>query len=156
MLGKVREIPLLHDLSDEQIELITSLFENFTSPPQQTIIRQDEPANYLYILTNGIVALHYKPYDGARIILTRLHAGDAFGWSSVIGGSVYTSDICSETDIEAVRIRGSALRKLCREHPEIGRIFLDRLAESVSGRWQNSRQQVQTILNRNIKHRKAK
>ena len=84
------------------------------------------------------------------MILTHLHAGDAFGWSSVVEAG-YTSGIFSETEVEAVRIRGSDLRKLCREHPHLGTVILDRLADAVSGRWKNSREQVQAILNRNLK-----
>ena len=150
MLDVVKRIPLFHDLSDEQLELIAPLFEVFTCPANHSIFEQDEQATYLYLLIYGTVALHYKPYDGACMILTHLHAGDAFGWSSVVGGAVYTSGISSETEIKAVRIRGSDLRKLCREHPHFGNVILDRLADAVSGRWKNSRQQVQTILNRNL------
>ena len=150
MLEVVKQIPILQELSEEQLELLTPLFEVFTCPSDHPIFEQDEQATYLYLLTGGTVALYYKPYDGARMILTHLHAGDAFGWSSVVGGSVYTSGIFSETEIKAVRIRGDDLRRLCRDHPDLGRIVLDRLAEAVSGRWKDSREQVQTILQRNL------
>ncbi len=150
MLARVKQISLLHDLSDEQLELLVPLFEVFTCPANEAIFEQNEHADYLYLLICGTVVLHYKPYDGTLITLTRLHTGDAFGWSSVVGGSVYTSGIISETAIEAVRIRGSDLRRLCHDHPDLGTVILDRLAESVSGRWQNSRKQVQAILNRNM------
>jgi len=150
MLDVVKRIPLFHDLSDEQLELIAPMFEVFTCPANQPIFEQDEPATYLYLLVYGTVALHFKPYDGAGMILTHLHAGDAFGWSSVVGGAIYTSGISSETEIEAVRIRGRDLRKLCRQHPQFGNVILDRLADAVSGRWTNSREQVQAILNRNL------
>jgi len=150
MLDIVKRIPLFHDLSDEQLDWIAPLFEVFTCAANQPIFEQDEQATYLYLLVCGTVALHFKPYDGTRMILTHLHAGDAFGWSSVVGGAAYTSGISSETEIEAVRIRGSDLRKLCREHPQFGNVILDRLADAVSGRWTNSREQVQAILNRNL------
>jgi len=150
MLERVRQIPLLHDLSNEQLMQLAPLLEVFTCPADQAIFDQGEPAEYLYFLISGIIVLHYKPYDGTRMVLTRLHAGDVFGWSSVVGGSVYASGICSETKIEAVRIRGKDLQKLCRDHHDLGTVILDRLADAVSGRWQNSRKQVQTILNRNL------
>ena len=157
MLDTIRRIPLFQDLSDEQLERIEPLVDVFTCPANQPIFEQDEQANYLYLLVRGTVALEYKPYDGTRITLTRLHAGDAFGWSSVVGGKAYTSSITSETEVEAVRIRGSVLQKVCRENPDIGCVLLDRLAESVSGRWKNSREQVHAILDRNINnHEKAK
>lgn len=84
------------------------------------------------------------------MILAHLHTGDAFGWSSVVGGTAYTSGIYSETEIKAVRIRGNDLRKLCRNYPDLGGIILDRLADAVSDRWKNSREQVQAILQRNL------
>src|SRR5271157_1491715 len=150
MLDVVKRIPLLQDLSDEQLELLAPLFEVFTCPANHPIFEQNEQATYLYLLINGTVALHYTPYDGSRMILTHLRAGDAFGWSAVVGGQIYTSGIFSETEVEAVRIRGIDLRKLCREHPRSGSIILERLAEAVSGRWKDSRKQVQDILNRNL------
>ena len=158
MLDTIRRVPLFKDLSDEQLERIEPLVDVVTCPANQPIFEQDEQANYLYLLIRGTVALDYKPYDGTRITLTRLHAGDAFGWSSVVGGPAYTSSIHSETEVEAVRIRGSALQKMCRENPEVGCVLLDRLAESVSGRWKNSREQVQAILHREINnvHREKK
>jgi CRP-like cAMP-binding protein len=158
MLDTIRRIQFFQDLSDEQLERIKPLVDVFTCPANQPIFEQDEQANYLYLLVRGTVALEYKPYDGTRITLTRLHAGDAFGWSSVVGGKTYTSSITSETEVEAVRIRGSVLQKMCRENPDIGCVLLDRLAESVSGRWKNSREQVHAILDREINnvHREKK
>ncbi len=153
MLQTVKQVPLLQDLSEEQLELIVPLLDVFTCPAGCPIFEQDDKAVYLYLLVSGTVAIQYKPYDGKKITLTRLHAGDAFGWSSVIGGPAYTSSIFSETEIEAVRIHGKVLRKLCREYPELGHIILDRLAEAVSGRWKDSREQVHAILHRKI-HRK--
>ena len=150
MLDVVKRIPLLQDLSDEQLALLAPLFEVFTCPANHPIFEQNEQATYLYLLINGTVVLHYKPYDGSRMILTHLHAGDAVGWSAVVGDQIYTSGTFSETEVEAVRIRGSDLRKLCRDNPRSGSIILDRLAEAVSGRWKDSRKQVQDILNRNL------
>ncbi|HUH96843.1 MAG TPA: cyclic nucleotide-binding domain-containing protein [Anaerolineales bacterium] len=150
MLDTLKGIPLLQDLNQEQLDLITPLFEVFACPANQIIFNQNDQATHLYLLIKGTVALTFKPYDGAQIVLTRLHAGDVFGWSSVVGGSAYTSGICSETGIEAVRIRGRDLRKLCRDHPDLGALMLDRLAEAVAVRWKDSRQQVQAILHRNL------
>ena len=102
---------------------------------------------YLYLLTKGEVAIRYKPYDGPTIILTRLHIGDVFGWSAVVGSPHYTSSIISESEVEAIRIRGSHLLKLFSDAPETGKIVMDRLARVVSPRWENAHAQVQSLLN---------
>ncbi len=147
MLDILPSIPLFLDLEPAQIELLKALFEQYICPPDTMIFKQGEPANHLYILIKGEVAIHYKPYDGPPIILTRLRGGDVFGWSAVLGNPYYTSSIASESDIEAVRIKGNDLRKLIQDHSETGKIIINRLATIVSSRWKNAHAQIQTILN---------
>jgi len=127
--------------------LLRPLFEQFICPPETTIFEQGEPASHLYLLIKGDVAIRYKPYDSPPITLTRLHAGDVFGWSAVVGSTYYTSSIVSESHIETLRIRGVYLWALVREHPETGKIVMDHLANVVSSRWKNAHAQVQSLLN---------
>ena len=127
--------------------MLKPLFEQFNCPADTTVFEQGEPAIYLYLLIKGDVAIRYKPYDGPPITLTHLHGGDAFGWSAVIGSTYYSSSIISESHIEALRIRGTYLLALVREHPEAGKIIMDQLANVVSSRWKNAHVQVQSLLN---------
>jgi CRP-like cAMP-binding protein len=147
MLDQLPAIPLFTNLDPAQIELLKSAFEEYNCSVETTVFKQGDHANYLYILIKGEVAIHYKPYDGSSIILTRLRSGDVFGWSAVVGSSHYSSSIISESNLEAVRIRRNELRKLIQNHPETGRMIVDRLADIVSPRWKNARAQVQAILN---------
>ena len=95
MLEILPSIPLFQELEPAQIELLKPLFEKFSCAPDVVIFEQGSPANYLYLLIKGEVAIRYKPYDGPPITLTRLRAGDVFGWSAVIGSPNYTSSIIS-------------------------------------------------------------
>ncbi len=147
MLESLPIIPLFQDLTPDQVALLKPLFEHYTSPEEAVVFEQGGPAIYLYLLIQGDVSIRYKPYDGPPITLTRLHAGDVFGWSAVVGSTYYTSSIISESKIEAIRIRGKHLLALVREHPETGEIIMDRLARVVSSRWQNAHAQVQSLLN---------
>jgi len=147
MLNTLPNIPLFEDLDCEQIAMFKSLFEPVSYPPNATIIAQGDVAIYLYLTLKGTMAIHYKPYDGPSLILTRLRAGDAFGWSAIVGSRFYTSTIISESDVEAIRIKGSQIQSLVQHYPKTGRLVLDRLAHSVSPRWQNAHQQVETLLN---------
>ena len=147
MLDTLPRIPLFEDLEPEQVAMLKSLFEPVSYPPDTTIITQGEVAIYLYLIIKGIVAIHYKPYDGPPLILTRLRAGDVFGWSAMLGSRFYTSSIVSESDVETIRIKGSQIRSLVQHYPETGGIILNRLASSVSPRWQNAHEQVEALLN---------
>jgi CRP/FNR family cyclic AMP-dependent transcriptional regulator len=147
MIESLQFIPLFKDLAPAQMDLLKPLFEQFTCPADTVIFEQDAPAVYLYLLIKGEVEIRYKPYDGPVITLTRLRDGDVFGWSAVVGSPHYTSSIISQSQIEAIRIRGNRLLKLFGEAPETGKIIMDRLARIVSPRWGNAQAQVQSLLN---------
>lgn len=147
MLENLPCLPLFQDLDPTQIELLKPLFDRFNCPAEVVILEQGTPATYLYLIVKGEVAIRYKPYDGPPITLTRLRDGDIFGWSAVVGSPQYTSSIVSETEIEAVRVRGNDLLKLLKDSPATGEIVMDRLARVVSFRWKNAHAQIQSLLN---------
>ncbi len=138
--------PFFRGLTREQLDLILPLFAPFSAAGGVTIFRQGEEASHLYLIENGSVTIQYKPYDGPVITLSHLRAGDIFGWSSVVGAHTYTSDAITTTAVDALRLRGSDLVQLCREHPAAGYAVLDKLAEVVSPRWTYARQQVRAVL----------
>ena len=138
--------PFLTGLTASQLNLIIPLFEPFTAPAGGTIFKQGDEATHLYVIQRGSVTIQYKPYDGPIITLSHLQPGEIFGWSSVVGGQTYTSDAIGTTDVEALRLRGSDLVRLCNEHPEAGSAILDKLAEAVSPRWTYAREQIHGVL----------
>jgi CRP-like cAMP-binding protein len=140
-------IPLFEGLTSEQILLLAGLFEKFLCPPDKVIFNQGDPPDYLYLILKGSASIVYKPYDGPKITVTRLKKGDVFGWSAVIGGNKYTSSVVSETELESIRIHRGALAGLIADHPETGKIIIDRLALNVSPRWKNAHKQIQHYLN---------
>lgn len=142
--------PFLRDLTPLQYDLVSALFERVDVPARHKICSQGGVALYLYCVLEGEVSLQYKPYDGPRIMLTRLHDGDVFGWSAVIGNPYYTSDAVSTTVVHALRARGAALRELSLHDPAAGAQILERLAAAVSPRWIHAREQVQAILRREV------
>lgn len=146
------DIPFLKNLSREQVDLIAPCFEQVTAPAGTVIFEQGDEATYLYIILRGTVTIRFKPYDGPQIVVTHLHAGDVFGWSSVIGNKVYTSGVISKTELATLRVRGADLRQLCIEHPMTGYAILEKLAEVVSPRWKNAKDEIQNMLKHNVGH----
>jgi len=147
----VDRLPTFSGLNESYLELLEPLFEPFSCRAGTTVLKQGTQANYLYIILNGKVEVSYKPYDGAPITVSHVGKDGLFGWSAVIGSDKYTSSTIAIEDLEAVRIRGSDLRKLCMDHPEAGRAILGRLASSVSSRWKDAHEQVKSILTNGMK-----
>ncbi len=136
----------IEDLTADEYDLLSRLFQAVDIPARTAIIKQGDAAEYLFLIVSGNVSLSYKPYDGPKITLTRLHEGDIFGWSAVVGHEIYTSDAISTTPLRTLRLRGRDLRKLCSDHPAEGGHILEKLARAVSPRWVHARKQIQILL----------
>lgn len=146
MLDVLPLIPLFQDLSAKQTRILMAAFESYICPPGTVIFEQGEPAQYLYLILKGRAIITYKPYDGPRIVLTRLKEGDVFGWSAVVGSRRYTSSVVSESDLEMIRLGRNKLTRLISDHPETSKVLIDRLALNVSPRWKNAHEQIKPIL----------
>jgi CRP-like cAMP-binding protein len=151
MLDALPVIPLFEGFTAEQIAVLTALFERFSCPPGTVIFEQGSPPEFLYLILKGGVSIIYKPYDGPKITITRLKDGDVFGWSAVIGGKKYTSSVVSDSDLDSLRIRRENLWDLLNDHPETGKIIIDRLALNVSPRWKKAHEQIHQFIDSNRK-----
>lgn len=146
MLDMLHETTIFQGLGADEYCLLEGLFEAFDCPAGTTIFEQGEPAEYLYLLLSGTVRIGYKPYDGPPITITHIQSGDVFGWSAVVGTSLYSSGATSDGPCSLLRARGAALRRLCLQQPQTGAAILDRLASKVSSRWSDAREQVRQML----------
>jgi CRP-like cAMP-binding protein len=153
MFKALESVPLFKDVDDYILHLLEPLFEPFSCLAGSVIFEQGEPAHYLYLILDGVIEMLYKPYDGPQITLTNLGQGSIIGWSAVVGNATYASEAVCKEDCLAIRMSSRDLHKLCATEPEAGRIILDLLAESVSTRWQDARDQIQTLLNSSVSAR---
>jgi CRP-like cAMP-binding protein len=147
----MNRLAIFVDMDEKYMDLLQPLLEPFSCRAGTLVLRQGTPADHLYVILRGKVEVSYKPYDGTPITVSLLEKDGLFGWSAVVGSAKYTSSATAIEDLEAYRIKGGDLRKLCREHPEDGRIILERLANAVSNRWKDAHEQVKSILIQGMK-----
>jgi len=151
MVPDLETTPLFTGIEDEYLALLRPLFERVSFRSGETVIKQGDVAEYIYLVENGTVAITYKPYDDEPITITHVEVGGLFGWSALMGSRNYTSSGIATDDLNVIRLHGSDLRKLCTEHPDAGKVILDRLAGAVSKRWKDAHQQVKALLEGGIK-----
>jgi CRP-like cAMP-binding protein len=147
----LHDSPVFENLDETNMHLVQELFETYSCPAGTMILQQGSPAEYLYLVVSGSAEVSYKPYDGNPITVTHVEKGGLFGWSAVIGSERYTSSTIAIGPLEAMRVRGRDLRRFCLQHPEAGKDILERLANSVSGRWKDANTQVKSILAQGLK-----
>ena len=153
MLRTLESVPLFKDVDKNTLQLLEPLFEPYSCAAGTVIFEQGQMAHYLYLLLDGSVEIHYKPYDGPPLTVTNLEQGAIFGWSAAIGNAAYTSGATCREDCQAIRISSRDLHRLCAKEPEAGRIILGLLADSVSPRWDDAQNQIQGLLNTTVSDR---
>ena len=147
----LRTFRIFDTLPVEYIDLLAPIFKYYRCPSGTVILQQGKRADYLYLVVSGSAEVLYKPYDGDVIIISHIEQGELFGWSAVLGSAYYTSSILATEPLEAVRVRGRDLRKICSKNPEVGNDLLERLANSVSWRLANANAQVKSILAKGLR-----
>lgn len=148
--NRLESLPLFQGLTPSEMKLVISRFEDIAFPAEHVVFHQGDPADKLYVVISGRVAIRFKPDDGDVLDVAEVERNGVFGWSSVLGRQSYTSSaICLEA-CEAVYVRGDVLRKLCETHAETGVIILERLAEVIAERLRSTHAHVVDLLQRGI------
>ena len=137
-------------LTKEDMQYLSPFFSQESYCAGQEIFKQDETAEFLYLLCEGNVIIQYKPEDGPTMKVTQIKSGGVFGWSAAMGNVAYTSGAKCIEDSKTLRMRGSDLQYLNSNYPELGKIISDRLAAVISERWQNRQSQVISLISRFI------
>jgi CRP-like cAMP-binding protein len=139
-------LPIFSGLDASQISQILPYMAACQFSRDAVIFEQGSVAEYLYILLAGEVVVNFKPYDGPSLTVARIEPGGVFGWSAALGRETYTSGALAVQDCAAYRIRGNNLSAICEEHPETGRILLERLAGCIAERLRGTHTQILGIL----------
>jgi CRP-like cAMP-binding protein len=134
-------------LNGTQRELLSPLLKFCCFDANTVIFRQGDPAEKIYLLTDGLVQILFKPEDGPALIVSRLQPGEVFGWSSALRRVTYTSSAVSIIESKVYSINGLALHKLCEQHPEEGVVILEQLASAIAIRLDAMHGEIMNILN---------
>jgi len=139
-------LPLFKGLDTKHLNLLAKRFESETFGEGDVIFEQDAPAKRLYFLVSGRVAIRFKPHDGDVIPVAEIEEGGVFGWSASLGRTVYTSCAVSIKRSVTLSIKGKELNILCEKYPDAGVVILERLADVIAQRLQNTHAHVVKML----------
>lgn len=127
-----KQADLLAGLGKVFIKDLMELTHKEAHDPGDILFSQGEPCRYFYILLKGHVKLTLG--ETRQTVYVINHAGEAFGWSSIIGRESYTATAECAEHTKLLRIDRNNLQLLLNKDPENGMIFFRRLAEILGNR----------------------
>src|SRR4029077_17549240 len=117
----LRRSSVFQFVSDEHFGAIEPLLQEEHYDFGDLIVRQDDPADAFYILTNGRArAVKIKP-DGDEVPLGILKPGDSFGEAALAEGGRRAATVRCSTAVDVLRIDRNDFLALVAQAPELRR-----------------------------------
>jgi CRP/FNR family transcriptional regulator, cyclic AMP receptor protein len=112
--------PVFREFDKETLALLAGCARNEHFPPGSMIYSEGDPADRLYILRHGDVAVEIASAEREPIIAETLHAGEVLGWSWMVPPYQHRSNARAQSDVRAVSLDAACMRGKCDANPLLG------------------------------------
>ncbi|MEP6604216.1 MAG: peptidase domain-containing ABC transporter, partial [Spartobacteria bacterium] len=106
-------------LGDEHFTALEPLLQVEKYDFGDVIVKQDDPAESFYILTQGRARALKVKADGEEIPLGALKPGDSFGEAALMDGGVRSATVRCSTSVDVLRIDRSDFLELVKKVPDL-------------------------------------
>ena len=125
----LRKVPLFTGLLTARLKLIAYTADVIEFAPGETIVRQGDPADAVYILTEGEAEVLLKDVDGHEMMLTTMGRNSLFGETAVICKGRRTATVRARDRVVTFKISADVFLDLVRQSPEISMQVMTVLAQ---------------------------
>ncbi|HHP7235869.1 MAG TPA: Crp/Fnr family transcriptional regulator [Desulfobacterales bacterium] len=134
----IKQGDIFWGMSSECIKKIMARSHKRTYGPKETLFREGEPIGFFYSLVKGRIQLSRQ--EIGQTVYTVSRAGEAFGWSSLIGRDIYSATAETVEPSTLMEFSSDDLMEILNQHPQDGLTFFRRLAKTLGDRLLNSYQ----------------
>ena len=128
----IRQSELFMGTSMDFVKKFMDISEMSSHEKGEVLFRENDRAEFFFILLNGCVRLSVgKP---KQVVYKAERNGEAFGWSSLIGGQVYSASAECLEPTKLLKTASQQLSIVLEEDAENGMIFFKQLAATLGNR----------------------
>lgn len=117
----LNDVPLLKDLSPEQLDWIAQRSHRKLFPAGANIFTIEQPAEVVYIILFGTVKVHVEQGDGRDVVLSILGSGDTLGEMSLIDSVGRSASALTLEDTLMLWMDNATFQKILDEFPSVAR-----------------------------------
>jgi CRP-like cAMP-binding protein len=133
---------LTHTLSPHTRVRLAELGSLVEAEPNQTLMREGEPSDFLAIVLEGRVALRVRVPERGPITVLTVEPGDVLGWSAVVPPYRATSSAIALTQTELAYFDGPTLREALATDEALAAELYPVLLSAVARRLEGTRLQL--------------
>ncbi len=129
----LRRVPLFADLEPEDLQRIALVATERDHGPSVVLMREGEPGDDLFVITEGSVRVVQAGDDGTERYIRRYGPGEHIGELAVLRDRPRAATvIADEAGVHGFSLDGESLRAILRERPDAAMAMLATLAERIS------------------------
>ena len=117
-------VDVFRALDAEKIDRLSRRMRMVIFGPGETILRQGDPGDSLYVVRTGAVAVQIGVL-GAFKELATLSDGQFFGEMSLMTGAMRAATVVAKSDVECYIVDKEAFQEILQEKPELAGIISD-------------------------------
>jgi CRP-like cAMP-binding protein len=103
-IEKLKEIDLLSDLEDAELQALLSVITTKNAAKGSFIVCADDPGASLMFVSSGLVKISLMSNDGKEIILAHLGKGEFFGELAMLTGEERSANVIAAEDSEILAL----------------------------------------------------
>jgi CRP/FNR family transcriptional regulator, cyclic AMP receptor protein len=131
--------PLLAGLPSQAVASIAGCAQNVSFSPGELLLAESDPANTLYLLRRGRVAIEVHSPGRGPIVIETVGPGAVVGWSWLVPPYRWHFDARAVEAVGAVAVDGACLREKAEADPALGYALMKRVAAVLLERLQMTR-----------------
>ncbi|MGH8835517.1 MAG: cyclic nucleotide-binding domain-containing protein [Actinomycetes bacterium] len=140
----LRAQPLLHGLSDWQLERLAAHGKRSMFHAGCRIFNEGEPAERLWLIVDGKVVVDTDTAERGHTVVDALGPGAMLGWSWLLPPHRWHFGAVAVETTQTVELDGSSVRELCHNDPMLGYQLALAVIHVVTDRLQATRRRTPT------------
>ena len=134
--------PFFRGMPADMIAYVAGCGQNKHFAPGEYLGREAEPADHLYVIRKGKVAVQFSHPTRGDVTIRTLGPGEIAGFSWIIPPYRLQFNLKALEHTSAVALDGTCLRKKCEEDHHLGYLLMKGSAEIMEKRLQDTRLQL--------------
>lgn len=151
-LDLLKSVSLFSDLKKAELLPVAQAAIEKCFHAGEFLIRQDEPAEYLFVVGSGNIKLTQLSSGGDQFLLCYVTSGEMFGSIAILQNAAYPVSAEALTYCQVLLLPGSVIRHLMSEIPQLAMGVIRHLA----GRVQSLQRQLQELSAERVEQRVAR
>lgn len=126
-IDALSRVDVFRALDAERIDRLSRRMKMLIFGPDETILRQGDPGDSLYLVRNGTVAVQIGAGASPKELAT-LGPGQFFGEMSLMTGASRSATVVAKSDVECYVVDKEAFQEIVQEKPELAGTISEILA----------------------------